>query len=551
MGDDPKGTRPVIPFGRSHPLSNPRRKPALRRVPGAVLAFSLIFTSLSGLTACQGHTAGIPESTASGSGSPVAVRPQRDWSDAIIYFVLLDRFADGDPSGNAHVDRSNPGGWHGGDIDGLIGQLDEIADLGATAIWINPVQKQIDSPMFATGPPETGTQNGFEHWGFHGYWMDDFNAVDPHFGSEDDLRRLVDAAHARGIKVLLDVVYNHAGYGARYVTDPQFTGWIRKKPVDCAADALTCQVGGLPDFDTENPEVRDYLLKANIGLAERTGIDGFRLDTVKHIDHPFWQTHRQRTRAAAGEEFFLVGEVWGGSATVLDEWFANDEMDAGFDFTFRGSCRGFVEGKGRTVAFAAYLEKRHRVRDGYHLAHYLSSHDEPLLLYELGDDKDRFRLCVGLQMTSLGIPTIYYGEEVARQGSVWPTNRNDMPWGNRAIRPGQGVERDEALRDYYKKLIRIRRDHRALSRGDYKRLSWDGDLLVFQREDVETGEIVVVAVNRGSTDAVASIPAPAAWGAGVIEAITDTPLAVDGQTVEVGAPAMTIRIYAPGRPGED
>jgi alpha-amylase len=503
---------------------------------------ALVLLSLSG---CQ--QPGARDSTTSPgiNAGPIVVTPQRDWSDAIIYFVLLDRFADGDTANNQHVQRDNPGGWHGGDIDGLIDQLDEIADLGATAIWINPIQTQISSPMFASGPPETGTQNGFEHWGFHGYWMDDFKAVDPHFGDEADLARLVDEAHARGIKVLLDVVYNHAGYGARYEVDPRFTGWIRKKPVDCAADPITCQVGGLPDFVTEDPQVRTYLFDANIGLAERTGLDGFRLDTVKHIDHPFWQSHREETRNRAGEDFFLLAEVWGGDARVLDDYFENDEMDAGFDFSFRGNCRGFVDGKGRTIAYAAYLEKRHRVRDGYHLAHYLSSHDEPMFYYELGFDEEKFRLCVGLQMTSLGIPVIYYGEEVGRDGSVWPTNRNDMPWADRPVRPGKGIKRNEGLRDYYKKLISIRRAHPALSGGDYARLSWDGDLLVFQRTEGATGDAVIVAVNRGDADATATVPAPAGWPAIVREALTDQSVPIAGGMLEAGAPAMSIRIFVP------
>ena len=528
-----------IPVGGTSVVSRSARNVSL------TLKAALLTCAAALLLACQSPGASSPAGAQSDrSAGPVSVKPQTDWNDAIIYFVLVDRSADGDDSNNQHVDRKNPGGWHGGDLQGLIDQLDEIADLGATAIWINPVQLQIDSPLFASGPPETGTQNGFEHWGFHGYWMDDFTRLDPHFGSEDQLRRLVEAAHARGIKVLLDVVYNHAGYGARYEVDPQFKGWIRKKPVECSADPLTCQVGGLPDFDTDNPVVREYLLSATIGIAERTGLDGFRLDTVKHIDHPFWQEHRDRTRAQAGDDFFLLGEVWGGSAQVLDEWFVNDEMDAGFDFTFRGSCRGFVEGKGRTVAFAAYLEKRHRVREGYHLAHYLSSHDEPMFFYELDYDEARFRMCVALQMTSLGMPVIYYGEEVGRLGSVWPTNRKAMPWGDRPVKPGAGIERNEGLRDYYKKLISIRRAHPALGKGDYARLSWEGDLLVFQRTEEATGDAVVVAVNRGDSAATASVAAPVSWSGGVREAMTGADVALSGDALEMSVPAMSIRIFA-------
>lgn len=479
-----------------------------------------------------------------GYAHPVAVTEQRDWSDSIIYFVIVDRFADGDRGNNVNVQRKNPGGYHGGDLKGLTAQLDEIADLGATAIWITPVPLQVTFAPIVPGMPETNGEF-FEHWGFHGYWAEDFTRMEPHFGSEADLAELVKAAHSRGIKVLLDVVYNHAGYGSQYETDPRFEGWIRRKPVDCAADPLTCQVGGLPDFDTGRDDVREYLLDANIGLAERTGLDGFRLDTVKHVEHDFWQLHRAQTRARVSDNFFLLGEVWGGDARVLDEWFENDEMDAGFDFSFTGSCQSWVKGRGRTIAYAAYLGKRHKVRDGYHLAHYLSSHDEPMALHLLEGNLDRFRLCVALQMTTLGIPVIYYGEEVARSGGNWPTNRKDMPWGKREIEPGAGVSRDESLRAYYKSLISLRRAHRALTLGAFDALATDGDLLVFMRLDQASGDSVIIAVNRGDEPAAMSVARPLSWGseAQIIEVMAGDEVAAAEGVIESVVPPVSARIF--------
>jgi alpha-amylase len=476
--------------------------------------------------------------------SPATVVPQRDWSDAIIYFALIDRFADGDSANNANVDTRNPGAYHGGDLKGLAQQLDEIASLGATAIWINPVVKQIDIPSWAQGPPGSGWEGGFEHWPFHGYWADDFERLEPHFGNEAELTALVEAAHGRGLKVLLDVVYNHPGYGARYLTDPATRHWLRPPYDDCAADPLVCQVGGLPDFRTELPEVREYLFRAHLGLARRVGLDGFRLDTVKHVEHDFWQAHRAASRAELGSGFFLLGEVWGGSHEVLDPWFAKDEMDAGFDFTFRGGCQGFVEGKGRTVAYAAYLKKRHQVRQGHYLAHYLSSHDEPMLLHELGDDSQKFKLCVALQMTSLGVPVIYYGEEVGRRGGAWPTNRNDMPWGERSLAPGQGASRDEGLRTYYRTLIALRRAHPALTRGIFRAISTDGDLLVFAREDAASGDVAVVAVNRGADVASIAVPLPELWrGLAVRDALSGAPAMVEDGRLVIKSPPRTAQVY--------
>lgn len=502
---------------------------------------SRVYALAAGLAFCA-MLQGCSSAPSAHSAAPPAaphLQPQKDWSDAVIYFAMVDRFADGDPGNNAHVDRANPGGWHGGDLKGLAAQLDEIADLGATAVWITPLVRQVE---FC--PQAQGAEGGFEHCAFHGYWADDFTALDPHFGTEADLAALVHAAHARGIKVLLDVVYNHVGYGSHYLTDPATRGWIRTKEVDCEVDPLTCQVGGLPDLRTELPQVQDYLLNAHLGLAARVGLDGLRLDTVKHVEHAFWQRHRSETRARLGAGFFLLGEVWGGSAAGLDEYFAADELDAGFDFTFRGECRGFIQGKGRPVAYAAYLERRQAVRSGHYLAHYLSSHDEPLFLSELAGDKQALRLCVALQMTSAGIPVVFYGEEVARAGGAWPYNRNDMPWGSRNVQPGKGRPRDESLRDWYRQLIALRRAHPALRTGDFHRLYAQDDLLVFSREQTAAGDAVIVAINRGSAEAQAGVAVPGPWtGRTLKEVLSGLTIYIPADRLNIQVPPRSARIF--------
>jgi alpha-amylase len=230
----------------------------------------------------------------------------------------------------------------------------------------------------------------------------------------------------------------------------------------CGQDDLTSCLSGLPDFKTELPEVDDYLMKAHLGLAKRVGLDGFRLDTVKHVDHPFWKEHRQRIRNEIGNNFFLLGEVWGGDPNVLDPWFEGDEIDAGFDFSFQGNVISFLLGRGRTIAFDRYLKSREKIRDGYLVSQFLSSHDVNGALNQFGGDVNLFRLAALLEFTSIGIPMIYYGEEVARIGGDWPDNRSDMPWGDLDILPGKNKPRDENLRKDYQKLIAIRHAHLSL-----------------------------------------------------------------------------------------
>jgi alpha-amylase len=476
------------------------------------------------------------------AAAAAAPKPARPWSDDILYFVLVDRFADGDPGNDTNVDRKAKGAFHGGDLKGLLAQLDEIASLGVTAIWVNPLVKNIPGHVDGAGFPD---------WGYHGYWADDFNSLDSRFGTEEDLRKLVEACHNRGIKVLLDVVYNHAGYDTRYLRDPKTRKWLRSTIVgDCGEDDLTSCLAGLPDFKTEQQEVAKFLLDAQIAWAKRSGIDGFRLDTVKHVDHPFWQEHRKRTRAELGPQFFLLGEVFGADAEVLEPWFEPDEMDAGFDFSFQGNVLGFVQGRGRTVAFNRYLEMRQKVRPGHLVAHYLSTHDTTGALFQLKGDMALFRLAAVLLFTTSGIPVIYYGEEVGRLGGEWPDNRGDMPWGSRDVLPGAGLPRDDALRRDYQKLIGIRKAHPALSRGNHIALSTEGDLYVFARRDAASKDLVVVAVNRGSQPATATFAAPPEWEAAKVidslDASTTPPARTGGSlTVKLGPRQSQILVAAP------
>lgn len=462
--------------------------------------------------------------------------PDRPWQDEILYFVLVDRFVDGDPRNDRNVDDRAPGAFHGGDLAGLTARLDEIASLGVTAIWVNPLVKNIDG--YVTGA-------GFPDWAYHGYWADDFHALDPRFGTEAEAKAFVAAAHARGIRVLLDVVYNHCGYDSQYVTDPRTRHWLRSPAHGgCGEDDETLCVAGLPDWKTEEPQVRDFLLDAQLAWGKRLGVDGFRLDTLKHVSHDFWQLHRRRTRAELGKGFFLLGELWGGDRESLDAYFAPDELDAGFDFGFQGSAVGWLLGRGRTIAFERYLESRQKVRAGHLLAHFLSTHDVPGALHLLAGDRQRFRLAAVLQLTTAGIPVVYYGEEVARPSGPWPDNRSDMPWGDTGVLPGAGKPRDEQLRAFYQELIAIRRAHPALSRGAHQALSTDGDLLVFQRSE-PGGDAVIVAVNRGASPSTVRVTAPAAWaGRAVADLLGHDAAPVEGGSVEISVPAHAARVLA-------
>lgn len=407
-----------------------------------------------------------------------AVSANEAWRNDVIYFVMLDRFADGDPGNNQGVDPQDPLAFHGGDLKGLRDNLDEIADLGATAVWITPLVRQV-GPV----PSEHGL-----FWGHHGYWADDFEQIDPRFGSEEELRLLVARAHDLGLKVILDVVYNHVGYGADWTRSrPE---WLRQGEA-CGGAAETLCLSGLPDLRTELPALRAHLFDAHIGLAARVGLDGFRLDTVKHIPLDFWQAHRARVRADLGADFLLLGEVWDADKYLARPYFEGGAMDAITDFGFRAQTLRFLTGVSGAERYGRYLARRHDVPEGRLLAPFLSSHDMPMLLAMLRGDAARLRIAAVLMLTSEGLPIITWGEELGRRGKAWPLSREDMPWGARQIPPGAGAARDEALRRDMQALIALRRARPALTGSAIEIVHAEGRQLAYRRGGV------LVLINAG------------------------------------------------------
>lgn len=404
-----------------------------------------------------------------------------DINDEIIYFIMIDRFADGNPDNNQNVDYDNPLAFQGGDLQGITANIDEIANLGATAIWITPIALQVAAP----------TQNeGKDFYPHHGYWAEDLTKIDPRYGTEADLIALTDAAHKRDMKIILDVVYNHMGFGASMTTEqPE---WLRQGD-ECGGDPITLCLAGLPDLRTENPEIMQFLFDAHIGLAERTNLDGFRLDTTKHITHEFWQAHRAEVNARLGGDFMLLGEVWDGDRFLAKPYFKNDEMDALVDFSFRDRTQKFLSGVYDGAKMGRYLAQRHDVPEGYYLAPFLSNHDMSMILAMIRGDKDLLTIGATMLMTIEGPPIIAWGEELGRRGSMWPDNREVMPWGDRDILPGAGIERDEVLRENFRKLIALRKAHPSLSGDVYEVLYSDKDVLVYQR-----GADAIVAINRNA-----------------------------------------------------
>ena len=233
------------------------------------------------------------------------------WDEEIIYMVMTDRFFDGDPNNNnpenieGSFDKDHLEAYHGGDIKGLIDKVPYLKDLGITTLWITPIVKNINTNMMA--------DKGGKQYGYHGYWASDFTKIDPHLGTEEDLKNLIDILHENGIKLMVDVVINHSGYGTKNIGN--FAGMHRE---ESQAGDVQSELAGLPDFLTEDKNVRDKIINWQVDWLRKlktdkgNTIDYFRVDTVKHVDI---DTMKDFKAAALKEkpDFKMIGENFGAS----------------------------------------------------------------------------------------------------------------------------------------------------------------------------------------------------------------------------------------------
>jgi len=458
-----------------------------------------------------------------------------DWRDAIVYLAIPDRFADGDPTNNggAEYDPAGVGHRHGGDLAGLREAIPYLARLGIDALWLLPVVEQV---------PDAVHGSGFTHYGFHGFWPERLDVVDPHLGTDAELRALVADLEAAGIRTVLDVVVNHLGYGAKRAADPEL---VRTKAAGTCPeewDEVTGCLYGLPDLRTERPEVAAEVTAAAAGWVERFGVHGLRLDAAKHVGMPLLAGIAAAARQHRPDAL-LLAEVWGADATAdrTDGFLDEGGMTGLFDFGFADHVLAFVTGRERPEALARYLETRHR-RPEVVWAHFLDTHDTSGFLWRAGHPSLQ-RLAATLQLTVLGVPVITQGDEVGQLRPEWPDNRADLP-------PPALWDRETLA--HYRDLIELRRRHPALSRGEHRTLHAAGDVLVYLRWLTDAGgsveDAALVAVNRGDAPTEVAFPLPAELtrAAPLAEALGAGPLTL-GEEVRLEVPARGARVLATAR----
>lgn len=352
-----------------------------------------------------------------------------DWDEAVVYFMMTDRFFDGNESNNtasgADTYGKNPGLYHGGDFAGVTAKLDYLQDLGVNTIWITPIVENVKGVAVTDEGKEDVPYNA----AYHGYWASDFTKLNPTLGTTEEFETMISEAHKRGMRIMVDIVVNHAGYG----TESTFTDMLRDKSVS-EGDIKSWQ-SGLPDFATENADVRAKLVEWQTAWMKDYGVDYFRVDTVKHVDSTTWAALKNST-TEVNPSFKMIGEYFGAGYASNGSSLGTGQMDADLDFDFNDQATSFVSGNISSVE--KFLSARNSaLNNTYMTGQFLSSHDEDgfkaALMKGKGYTEDQATsaalVAATLQLTAKGIPVIYYGEEVGLSGLnnyPYQTNRYDM-----------------------------------------------------------------------------------------------------------------------------
>lgn len=441
------------------------------------------------------------------------------WEAANVYFLLTDRFNNGDPSNDLnferHIKSGKLRGFEGGDIKGITEKIEEdyFTDLGVNAIWLTPIVEQIH------GSTDEGT--GITY-GYHGYWTKDWTNIDPNFGTKEDLKNMVEAAHNKGIRILLDAVINHTGP----VTDKDPVwpdSWVRTEP-HCAykdyESTVTCTlVKNLPDIKTESnddvelpPQLvekwksegrfedevselnvffertghprapRFYIMKWLTDYITEFGIDGYRVDTVKHTEEFVWQEFKEECDYAFNEwklknpskilddsDFYLVGEVYNYGISSGQYFDFGDHKANYFDNAFKSlinfEFKWNAKQKSNETNFKRYSNILENELKGYGILNYLSSHDD-------GQPFDPMRKIPLETATKLllspGASQIYYGDESSRmlvvENAIGDANlRSFMNW--------EDLEAQKANLEHWQKLGQFRKDHPAIGAGIHQMIT--------------------------------------------------------------------------------
>ena len=427
-----------------------------------------------------------------------------DWDESVIYFMVTDRFFDGNSSNNTangeNTYGDNDGLYHGGDFAGVTAKLDYLKDLGINTIWITPIVENIPG-VTVTG---TGSTDVPYNAAYHGYWASDFTKLNPALGTDEELKTMIAEAHKRGIKIMVDIVVNHAGYGTEDSFNALLDGkdMIRGTEDTVSGSDQKDSLSGLPDFKTEDADVRALLVKWQTEWVKNFGIDYFRVDTVKHVEGTTWVALKNAL-TEIDPEFKMIGEYAGGGYAGNGNTLETGEMDSVLDFDFNDWATNFVSGKISDVE-ASMTARNEKLNNTYMTGQFLGSHDEDGFKYNLINNKNMTEenaqaaalVAASLQITAKGQPVIYYGEEIGLTGAnnyPYQTNRYDFDWSL--------VVDSNKTYQHYKKMLAIRNAYTdVFARGTRTTIAASDEEGTDVFERAYNGQKLIVALNIGAQE---------------------------------------------------
>lgn len=481
------------------------------------------------------------------------------WHDAVIYSLMVDRFYDGDSSNNhpvVHDSLADKVNYMGGDIQGIIAKLESgyFDSLGVNTLWLSPVYDNTEEALREWPAPHRFFS------GYHGYWPVHHQRVEARFGNIKLLKKLVDAAHAHGMRVLLDFIANHVHQEHPFYQEHR--DWFgtyelpdgRKNIRRWDEFRLTTWFEPfLPSFDFQgSAEAVEAVSDNAIWWLQQTGADGFRHDAVKHVPNRFWRTlTRKLKRHAAAQEngrLYQIGETFG-SYGLISSYVNNGQLDAQFNFNlYDTAIYVFLDSAASFEILQGELEKSISVYGIDNLmGNLMDSHDKVrFMAYADGDlplnssdaqeigwsnppnvdhgaSYDRARLYLAYLLTIPGLPVLYYGDEIGMTGAGDPDNRRMMRFDEQLSQPEQEMFRDVS------RLIRARNEHPALRYGDFQTVLATQDCLVYLRSTPD--ERVLVALNKSEAVQAVTVKLPVVYGLSRAENVLSGTAAVirDGQ----------------------
>ena len=410
-----------------------------------------------------------------------------DWlHDAVVYNIFPDSFATShkyislDPT-ELDYNGQTVKGKLGGTLRGVTENVNYLKDLGINCVYVNPI--------FAAGE-------------YHKYDLLDYFHVDPVFGGDEAFREMVDTLHANGIRIIIDGVFNHCGWYffafddvVRNQEKSKYCDWFYhlevpverpETPEIYPSYACFAYERMMPKLDTANPEVMNYFCKVGRFWVEEFGIDGWRLDVASEVDDGFWRAFRKAVKEV-NPDALLIGEVW----ESANHWLQGDMFDSAMNYDFRKHCNLFFAERSIDAAdFAGRITNmlmRYRVQTVPVQLNLLDSHDVSRFLSLCNSDTTNYKLAILFMMTFLGMPTVFYGDELGIQGILEEEYRHPMPWNGG----------DAELRAFFKKAIAMRKKFAALRRGAFRMVSAEaGDGLIAYTRKLDN-EVITVCINHG------------------------------------------------------